>query len=37
MSVAEIAYKTGLSPKQFSKFFKEQYGCLPSQYKKNCT
>ena len=34
MSVAEIAYKTGLSPKQFSKFFKEQYGCLPSQYKK---
>ncbi|WP_196795664.1 two-component regulator propeller domain-containing protein [Segatella oris] len=37
MSVAEIAYKTGLSPKQFSKFFKEQYGCLPSQYKKNRT
>jgi transcriptional regulator, araC family len=35
MSVAEIAYKTGLSPKQFSKFFKEQYGCLPSQYKKD--
>lgn len=37
MSVAEIAYKTGLSPKQFSKFFKEQYGCLPSQYKKKRT
>ena len=37
MSVAEIAYKTGLSPKQFLKFFKEQYGCLPSQYKKNRT
>lgn len=35
MSVAEIAYKTGLSPKLFSKFFKEQYGCLPSQYKKD--
>lgn len=35
LSVSEIAYKTGLSPKQFSKYFKEEYGVLPSDYKKN--
>ena len=34
LSVSEIAYSIGLSPKQFSKFFKEEYGVLPSQYKK---
>jgi len=34
LSVSEIAYSVGLSPKQFSKFFKEEYGMLPSQYKK---
>lgn len=34
LSISEIAYRTGFSPKQFSKFFKEQYGSLPSQYKK---
>lgn len=34
LSISEIAYNIGLSPKQFSKFFKEEYGCLPSQYKK---
>lgn len=33
LSVTEIAYQVGLSPKQFSKFFKEEYGCLPSQFK----
>lgn len=31
-SISEIAYRVGLSPKQFSKFFKEEYGLLPSQY-----
>lgn len=36
-SVSEIAYSVGLSPKQFSKFFKEEYGVLPSQYKKQNT
>lgn len=34
LSISEIAYNIGLSPKQFAKFFKEEYGCLPSQYKK---
>ena len=34
MPVAHIAYKTGLSPKQFSKLFKEEYGVLPSQWRK---
>ncbi len=33
MSVAEIAYEVGFnSPKHFSKFFKEEFGVLPSQY-----
>lgn len=31
-SISETAYRVGLSPKQFSKFFKEEYGLLPSQY-----
>ncbi|NML39170.1 response regulator [Chitinophaga sp. G-6-1-13] len=33
MTVAEIAYKVGFNnPKQFSKFFKEEFKVLPSQY-----
>lgn len=34
MNISEIAYSTGLSPKQFSKYFKEQYGELPSVWQK---
>ena len=34
LGVSEIAYEVGLSPKQFSKYFKEAYGQLPSEYKK---
>lgn len=34
LSISEIAYNIGLSPKQFAKLFKDEYGCLPSQYKK---
>lgn len=34
LSISEIAYNIGMSPKQFAKLFKEEYGCLPSQYKK---
>ncbi|MCC8186999.1 MAG: response regulator [Bacteroides sp.] len=34
LSVAEIAYQVGLSPKQFTKHFKDAYGELPSAYKK---
>lgn len=30
-NISEVAYKVGLSPKQFSKYFKETYGVLPSQ------
>ena len=30
--VAQIAWKIGLSPKQFAKYFKEEYGMLPSEY-----
>lgn len=35
LSISQIAYKVGLSPKQFSKYFKEEYGCLPSDYNLN--
>lgn len=33
--VAQVAYRVGLSPKQFSKYFKEEYGILPSTYINN--
>lgn len=36
MSIAEIAYEVGYTePKYFSKYFKEEYGMLPSEYRKN--
>lgn len=31
-SVSQIAWSVGFSPKQFSKYFKDSYGCLPSEY-----
>lgn len=31
-SISQIAWNVGFSPKQFSKYFKEEYGCLPSEY-----
>ena len=34
LSVSQIAYQVGLSPKQFAKFFKEEFNYLPSEYKK---
>ncbi len=34
LNISEIAYKVGLSPKQFAKYFKEMYGELPSSYTK---
>jgi len=35
-TVAEVAYYVGFNnPKIFSKFFKNNYGVLPSQYRKN--
>lgn len=33
LTIAEVAYEVGFSnPKQFSKYFKQQYGILPSAY-----
>ena len=33
-NISQAAYEVGMSPKQFSKFFKEEYGMLPSDYMK---
>lgn len=36
LSVAEISYKVGINnPRSFSKYFKEMYGIMPSEYKKD--
>ena len=35
LSVSEISYKVGFNnPRYFSKYFKDKYGVIPSQYKK---
>lgn len=34
-SVSQIAWSVGFSTKQFSKYFKDEYGCLPSEYLKH--
>ena len=34
-SISQIAWNVGFSPKQFAKYFKEEYGCLPSDYVKH--
>ena len=36
-SVSQIAWSIGFSPKQFSKHFKDEYGCLPSEYIHSLT
>lgn len=33
--ISQIAYQIGLSPKQFAKYFKEEFGNSPSEYRKN--
>lgn len=33
-SISQVAYKVGLSPKQFAKYFKEEYGISPSEMKR---
>jgi signal transduction histidine kinase/ligand-binding sensor domain-containing protein/DNA-binding response OmpR family regulator len=33
LNISQIAYEVGMSPKQFGKYFKEEFGCLPSEYK----
>jgi len=36
MSISEVAYEVGYnSPKYFSKYFKDEYKILPSEYRKN--
>lgn len=37
LGVADVAYRVGLSPKQFAKYFKEAYGILPSEFRKKAT
>ncbi len=32
-SVSQVAWRVGMSPKQFSKYFKEEFGMLPSEYQ----
>lgn len=34
LNVSEIAYSVGLSPKQFTKYYKDIYGEVPSLYRK---
>lgn len=35
LSISEVAYRVGFNnPRYFSKYFKEMYGVMPSQYKK---
>ena len=34
-SIAQIAYCVGMSPKQFSKYFKDETGLTPSQCLRN--
>jgi len=36
-TVSQIAWSVGFSPKQFSKYFKHEYGCLPSEYIHHLT
>lgn len=38
LTVSEVSYKVGISnPRYFSKYFKDKYGMLPSQYKSRET
>lgn len=32
LSISEIAYRVGLNPRLFTKHFKDEFGCLPSEY-----
>ena len=34
LPVSEVAFMVGLSPKQFSKYFKDTFGILPSEFKR---
>lgn len=35
LNISQIAYQIGLSPKQFAKYFKDEFGYVPSEYIKN--
>lgn len=32
--ISQVAYQIGLSPKMFAKYFKEEYGFLPNEFKR---
>ena len=34
MNISQVAYQIGLSQNQFTKYFKDEFGCLPSKYLK---
>lgn len=34
LPISQIAYQVGISPKLFSKYFKEEFGSLPSEFQK---
>jgi AraC-like DNA-binding protein len=33
-SVSQISYRIGMSPQLFSKYFREEFGCTPTDYIK---
>ena len=35
LSISQISYQIGLSPKLFAKYFKDEFGYVPSEYIKN--
>ena len=35
LNITQISYEIGLSQNQFTKYFKDEYGCLPSKYLKS--
>ena len=34
LSIAEVAYRVGFNPRVFSRHFKDEFGCLPSEYRE---
>ena len=34
LSISEVAYRVGFNPRVFSRHFKDEFGCLPSEYQE---